>query len=137
MATRLLLVKCFDNKMVKSPGWPSIGPSSCGLPKKSHPTDKQLLFVMLSFFVESETNSNSLLNFFVVLNIKVLILYFCWYSNNFCQTIHHFRTKPITMKHQKLSSWLPNMVVFVAYSTQMKYIFELIWLHSKNKYLNT
>ena len=25
LATRLLLVKCYDNKMVKLPGWPSQG----------------------------------------------------------------------------------------------------------------
>ena len=34
LATRLLLVKWYDNKMVKSPMWPSIGLPSCNKEKK-------------------------------------------------------------------------------------------------------
>ena len=29
-----LLARCYGNKMVKSPGWPSMGPSKCGKKKK-------------------------------------------------------------------------------------------------------
>ena len=38
LADRLLLLKCYDSKMVKLPGYSSVGASSCSKPTKKQKT---------------------------------------------------------------------------------------------------
>ena len=78
-AIRLLLIKCYDSKMVKLPGCFSIGTSSSSLPTKKKlgkQFDPTSLFKFICVFVLSS------LHWFISLSLLILFFY-----NGVCQTL--------------------------------------------------